>query len=62
MSEKKATVKLDGGRIAILCSKCRKIVKSGKDLTPEELDKIFDVKSHLPAQYCDDCKPNTDNS
>jgi len=53
----KAIVKLDGGRIAILCSKCRKILKSGKDLTPEELDKVFDVKSYLPAHYCDGCKP-----
>ena len=49
----KAIVKLDGGKISLLCSKCRVILKSGKDLMEEEIEKIF--TNQLTAQYCDKC-------
>lgn len=52
----RATVKFDGGNIAILCSYCRKILRKGKDLTNEEMFTLFSADNYLPAEYCDSCK------
>jgi NAD-dependent SIR2 family protein deacetylase len=49
---KKAIVKLDGGKISLLCSECRVVIKT--KVTEEEMDKIFNNK--LPPQYCEKCK------
>jgi hypothetical protein len=51
---KKAIVKLDGGKITILCSKCRVVVKNGSEVNQEIIDKIF--KNELQSQYCKNCK------
>ena len=50
----KATLKFNGGLLAILCSKCSVIIKTGKDFTEQE--KLF-VKGEvsLPPQYCEKC-------
>lgn len=56
----KAIVKFNGGNLALLCSKCSVIIKTGKDFTKEEMDAVFDVKGNkFPAQYCDKCKPKS---
>jgi len=51
----KAIVKLDSGKISVLCSKCRIVIKSGSELSEEEKESIF-VKNNLEAQYCEKCK------
>ena len=62
---KKAIVKLDGGKISLLCSDCRVIIKSGIQLTEEEMEntKLVDSlcenynildKPHLPPFPCPD--------
>jgi len=52
----KAIVKFNNGNLALLCSKCRAIIKTGKDFTPEEMN--FALKdTHLDPQYCQNCKP-----
>jgi len=64
----KATVKFNNGNLAILCSYCHKIVKTGADLTNDELFLVLSKdKNMLEAQYCETCKPNengttTDNT
>ena len=58
----KAIIKFNGGSLAILCTKCRTILKSGKEITPEEMDMVFDPKATLPAQYCEKCKPSKKES
>jgi hypothetical protein len=52
--EEKAILKFNGGLLAILCSKCSVIIKTGKDFTEQE--KLF-VKGEvlLPPQYCEKC-------
>lgn len=55
--EEKAIVKFNNGNLALLCSSCSVIIKTGKDFTQEERDCIFeDDKPHLPPQYCETCK------
>jgi hypothetical protein len=53
MEKETAIVKFNNGNLAILCSKCRFIIKTGKDFSEEEL--LF-VKGELdlPPQYCED--------
>ena len=51
----KAIVKFNGGRGAILCSKCRVIIKEGHEFTPEELQYIRGELNHLPPQFCEQC-------
>lgn len=48
----KAKVKFNGGKLALLCSACSKIIKVGKDFTQEELDFALG-RGHLEPQYCD---------
>lgn len=57
----KAIIKFNGGNLALLCSGCRVIIKTGKDFTPEEME--FALKSkHLEPQYCENCKNNRDDT
>jgi hypothetical protein len=64
----KATVKFNNGNLAVLCSYCHKIIKTGADLTNDELFLVLSKdKNMLPAQYCETCKPKengtgTDNT
>ena len=58
----KAIIKFNGGNLALLCSRCRVIIKTGKDFTQEELDytlgvgKTVGTSPYLPPQYCESCK------
>lgn len=51
----KAIFKLNSGNGALLCSKCRVIIKTGKYFTDLEWDAAKGIKK-LPAQYCEKCK------
>jgi hypothetical protein len=51
----KADFKYNGGAGALLCSKCKVIIKTGKDYTTEEKE-ASKGKIQLPPQYCDKCK------
>ena len=52
----KLIVKHNGGLGAILCSLCKKIIKTGKDYTEEEAAYSRGEIKDLPEQYCDSCK------
>ena len=57
MNEEKAIIKFNNGNLALLCSNCRVIIKTGKEFTKEELDlTLGSDKNMLLPQYCDDCK------
>ena len=62
MAKNKLRVKWNGGALALLCSKCSGIIKTGKDFTIEELNFVnkggSQAKYWLPPQYCDKCKPH----
>ena len=51
----KAIFKFNMGVAAILCSRCRVIIKTGKDFTQEEW-KAMRGESKLEAKFCNDCK------
>jgi len=51
----KAIFKYNSGLLALLCSKCRVIMKIGKDFTSEET-KACQGKKYLSPQYCIKCK------
>lgn len=51
----KAIIKFNNGNLALLCSKCRKILKEGYEFN--ELEKQYSLgKAKLKSQYCNDCK------
>ena len=50
----KAIVKFNGGKLALLCSKCRVIIKEGKDFSYQEKQYVHG-DMYLPPQYCDQC-------
>jgi hypothetical protein len=50
----RAIIKFNGGNLAIICSQCSKIIKTGKDFTSEELEFALKDK-YLPPQYCEQC-------
>ena len=47
----KAIFKYNGGLGALLCSKCKVIIKTGRDFTEEEI-KAIKGKVNMPPQYC----------
>jgi len=51
----KAKFKFNSGMLALLCSKCNKILKVGSEFSEDEL-KACHGKKHLPQQFCDNCK------
>jgi hypothetical protein len=48
----KAIIKFNGGKLALLCSTCGVILKTGVDFTEEERNFALG-KGHLEPQYCD---------
>jgi hypothetical protein len=59
--EEKAIVKFNGGKLALLCSGCRTIIKTGIDFTLEEMEFALKDK-HLVKQYCEQCAIKNKNS
>ena len=55
MQNKKAVIKWNNGMLAILCTKCRKILKTGVHFTSEEWEYVKYKSKCLPPQYCDKC-------
>jgi len=57
----KAIFKFNNGDLALLCSKCSVIIKTGKDFTEKEMLACTDsggvAKYWMPPRYCDKCKP-----
>ena len=51
----KLIVKHNSSLGAILCSGCKKIIKTGKDFTPEEVTFFKGEIKYLPPQYCEEC-------
>ena len=49
MEKKKAIFKFNSGHGALLCSKCKVIIKTGKDFTEEEI-KAIKGKIDMPPQ------------
>jgi hypothetical protein len=56
MDREKAIIKYNGGLLALLCSKCKVIIKTGKDFTKEECDFAIIDGAHLDPLYCEKCK------
>jgi hypothetical protein len=56
MNKERAIIKFNGGLGAILCSKCRVIIKTGKSYTEEEIKYSKGEIEYLPPQYCETCK------
>ena len=53
----KIKFKWNNGNLAILCSKCSVIIKTGIDFTEKEKQAIkANSKLELPPQYCEKCK------
>ena len=52
----KAIVKFNGGNLALLCSGCSVIMKTGVDFTSEEMEFALTKGKHLEPQYCEQCK------
>ena len=52
----KAIFKFNSGDLALLCTICRTILKTGKDFTPEEHD-AYNGLTELPSQFCTKCQP-----
>lgn len=57
----KAIIKFNGGNLALLCSKCRVIIKTGVSFTPEELEFAIGKLKHLDPLYCESCKNKKDD-
>lgn len=53
--DEKAMFVFNGGLGALLCSKCRVIIKTGINFTEEEI-KAIKGKINMPPQYCNKCK------
>jgi hypothetical protein len=56
MEKERAKIKFNGGNLALLCSKCSVIIKTGKDFTREEKEYATTEGKHLDPQYCKKCK------
>ena len=55
----KAIIKYNNGRLALLCSSCRVIIKTGKDFTEEESKFASGKIDHIDALYCEKCQSMT---
>lgn len=58
----KAIIKFNGGALAMLCSKCRVIIKTGVDFTKEEVEYALSKGTYLAPQYCEQCVLKDTNS
>jgi len=54
-NKKEAIFKFNGGNGALLCSKCRVIIKVGYEFTDDEW-KAMRGEIYLEPQYCNKCK------
>lgn len=56
----KAIFKFNSGMLAILCSRCSTIIKTGRKFTPREMFCCSrpggDRRHYMPPQYCNKCK------
>jgi hypothetical protein len=52
---KQAIFKFNSSLGALLCSKCKTIIKIGQEFTPDEV-KAIKGEIKLGAQYCNNCK------
>jgi hypothetical protein len=55
METNKAILKFNNGNLAILCSDCSKILKTGKEFNKEELLYAIGELHYLSPQFCDEC-------
>ena len=53
--DRKAVFKFNGGAGALLCSKCKIVIKTGKDFTEIEW-KAVRGEANIEAQFCNECK------
>jgi ferredoxin len=58
----RAQVKFNSGMLAMLCSACRVIIKTGEDFTKEEVEYTLSKGLYLPPQFCEKCKTKQDES
>lgn len=56
MMKPKAIIKFNNGRLALLCTKCRKITKKGIDFNINEMQFALGDLSYLPPIYCKECR------
>ena len=54
--KEKAIVKFNNGNLALLCSMCRRIVKTGVDFNEEESKFAKGEIDYLDPLYCEQCK------
>lgn len=52
----KAIIKFNNGNLALLCSNCRVIIKTGVSFTEEESNYALGKIEHLNPLYCESCK------
>ena len=55
MKKDHATFKFNGGKGALLCNRCRVILKTGDQFSEEEWDAMMGGEK-IPAQYCKKCQ------
>ena len=53
--KERAIIKFNNGNLALLCSKCRVIVKTGAEFNDEEKQFAKDEIDHLDPLYCEKC-------
>ena len=55
-NEERAIIKFNNGQGALLCSKCRKILKTGSEFNTQEREYARGDLNYLPPLYCESCK------
>ena len=58
---KRAILKFNSGMLAILCSECSRIIKTGREFNEAEL-KFAKGEANLLPQYCEKCKNRNDRN
>lgn len=59
--KKRAILKWNSGMLAILCSACSRIIKTGREFTEQE-SKFAKGEADLLPQYCEKCKNRNDRN
>ena len=55
--KQKGIFKYNSGMLALLCSRCSKIIKVGSEFTEEEMEACRGKSGfHILPQYCEQCK------
>lgn len=62
MEKERCILKFNSGNLAILCSKCYKILKVGYEFNEEEKKYSLSKIKYLPPQYCETCKPENNDT